>query len=137
MNKPPDLPFLKWDKSKSLNLTQPGPIYLLMTRTNSEETLSNVSPFLIKKAIHYTCSGEVEECKKLLSGSLLIKTKNSVQANKLSTLTALSNLIIVTITEYKTLNQTKGVIYCNDLRGITEIEIAKELSDQNVSEVKK
>lgn len=124
MNKPPDLPFLKWDKSKSLNLTQPGPIYLLMTRTNSEETLSNVSPFLIKKAIDYTCS-------------LLIKTKNSVQANKLSTLTALSNLITVTITEYKTLNQTKGVIYCNDLRGITEIEIAKELSDQNVSEVKK
>lgn len=137
MNKPPDLPFLKWDKGKSLNLSQPGPVYLLMNRTNSEETLSNVSPFLIKKAIDNTCNGEVEECKKLRSGSLLIKTKNYNQANNLSTLTALSNSISVEITEFKSLNQTKGVIYCNDLRGIAENEIQNELASQNILEVKK
>lgn len=137
MNKPPDLPFLIWDKTKSLNLSQPGPIYLIMNRTNSEQTLSNVSPFLIKKAIDYTCNGEVEECKKLMSGSLLIKTKNNAQANKLSTLTALSNSISVEVKEYKALNQTKGVIYCNDLRGIPEIEITCELASQNVYKVDK
>lgn len=137
MNKPPDLPSLKWDKSKTHNFSQLGPIYLLMSRIKSKETLSNVSPFLIKKAIDYTCNGEVEECKKLMSGSLLIKTKNYVQANKLTTLTALSSSIEVEVTEFKTLNQTKGVIYSNDLRGIPESEITNELLDQNVREVKK
>lgn len=137
MNKPPDLPSLKWDKTKTYNFSQPGPIYLMMSRTKSTETLSNVSPFLLKKAIDYTCNGEVEECKKLLSGSLLIKTKNNMQANKLTTLTALSDSIAVEVTEYKTLNQTKGVIYSNDLRGISESEITNELFNQNVREVKK
>ena len=144
MNKPPDnlstrklSPTLNWDKSKSLNFSQEGPIYLIMKRTNSNETLSNVSPFLLKKAIDYTCNGEVEECKKLLSGNILIKTKNYVQANKLTTLIALSDSITVEVTEHKILNQTKGVIYSNDLRGIPENEITNELSDQRVSEVKK
>ena len=85
MNKPPDrvpteksTPSLKWDKTKTSNLSQPGPIYLIMNRTQCKdnETLNNVSPFLLKKAIDYTCNGEVDECKKLLSGSILIKTKN-------------------------------------------------------------
>ena len=40
------------------------------------------------------------------------------------------------ITEYKTLNPTKGVIYSNDLRRISEKEITDELLDQNVCEVK-
>lgn len=67
----------------------------------------------------------------------MIKTKNYVQANKLTTLVALSKSITVEVTEYKVLNQTKGVIYCNDLRGIPESEITNELTDQNICEVKK
>lgn len=144
MNKPPDnqsiqrtFPSLRWDKTKSLNLTQAGPIFLLMKRTNSNDSLTNVSPFLIKKAIDNTCNGEVEECKKLRNGDILIKTKNYVQANKLATLTALSDLITVEVTEFKNLNQSKGVIYTNDLRGIAESEITNELTSQNVCEVRK
>ncbi|XP_017471145.1 PREDICTED: uncharacterized protein LOC108362605 [Rhagoletis zephyria] len=33
-----------------------------MTRTNNINTLSNVSPYLLKKAVDITCSGEVEGC---------------------------------------------------------------------------
>ena len=60
MNNPPDQtvhktsPTLNWDKTKSLNFSQPGPIYLLMKRLNSNETLANVSPFLLKKKLLIT-----------------------------------------------------------------------------------
>ncbi|XP_053968443.1 uncharacterized protein LOC128869865 [Anastrepha ludens] len=108
-----------------------------MTRTNNTNTLSNVSPFLLKKAIDITCSGEVEECKKIRSGSVLIKTKNHAQANRLITLTTLSNEITIQITEHKTLNYSKDVIYCNALRGIPQDEILEELKSQNVCLVEK
>ncbi|XP_053960363.1 uncharacterized protein LOC128864629 [Anastrepha ludens] len=136
VNLPPNLPALKWDKTKQSNFTSNEPVYLLMPRPNNSDNLKNVSPFLIQKAINSTC-GEVEYCKKIISGQILIKTKNGSQANKLTTLTALSNTIIVEITPHKTLNYSKGVIYCNELRSIPESEILDELKPQNVCEVKK
>ncbi|XP_053958956.1 uncharacterized protein LOC128863701 [Anastrepha ludens] len=136
VNLPPNLPALKWDKTKQSNFTSNEPVYLLMSRPNNSDNLKNVSPFLIQKAINSTC-GEVEYCKKIISGQILIKTKNGSQANKLTTLTALSNTIIVEITPHKTLNYSKGVIYCNELRSIPESEILDELKPQNVCEVKK
>jgi len=43
----------------------------------------------------------------------------------------------ITATEHKTLNFSKGVIYCNDLRYIDEETILQELKPQKVIEVKK
>ena len=43
----------------------------------------------------------------------------------------------ITATEHKTLNFSKGVIYCNELRNISETEILQELLTQNVTEVRK
>lgn len=145
MNKPPDLnrnkpsniPFLKWGNSKKLNLSNNEPIYLVMRRTNSDETLSNVSPFLIKKAIDGTCGSEVLECKKTRNGTWLIKTKNNTQANNLATLIGLTNTISVEVTLHQSLNQSKGVIYCPDLNGMEENDILEELKSQKVQEVKK
>ncbi|XP_017462712.1 PREDICTED: uncharacterized protein LOC108356090, partial [Rhagoletis zephyria] len=108
-----------------------------MSRTNSNQTLSNTSPFLIKKVIDATCGSEIEECKKTKNGQILIKTKNNLQANKLTTLIALDNNTSIEITQHKTLNHSKGVIYCNDLRGLQEDYILSELDTQNVIEVKK
>lgn len=42
----------------------------------------------------------------------------------------------ITVTEHKTLNFTKGAIYCNELRNISESEI-QELNPQKVIEVRK
>ncbi|CAD7001232.1 unnamed protein product [Ceratitis capitata] len=83
MNKPPDnttiliphTPYLEWDPTKTLNLTTIDPVYLVMTRINTTETL-NISPFLLQKAIDATC-GEVLMCKKILSGQILVKTKSA------------------------------------------------------------
>uniref|UniRef100_W8BG04 Nucleic-acid-binding protein from transposon X-element n=2 Tax=Ceratitis capitata TaxID=7213 RepID=W8BG04_CERCA len=144
MNKPPDnttiliphTPYLEWDPTKTLNLTTIDPVYLVMTRINTTETLKNISPFLLQKAIDATC-GEVLMCKKILSGQILVKTKSGKQANKLSTLIGLSSNIKIHITIHPSLNFSKGVIYCNDLRNIPEKEILQELAPQNVHEVKK
>lgn len=76
-------------------------------------------------------------CKKLKSGIILIKVKNYSQASKLVKLVSLSPSIKVDVAEHKSLNYTKGVIYCNDLRGISEDEILQELRKQKVVEVKK
>jgi len=43
----------------------------------------------------------------------------------------------ITATEHKTLNLSKGVIYCNELRNISEAEILQELQTQKVTEVRK
>lgn len=128
---------MKTDKSKFLKLQTIGPKYLVMKRIKSKETLVNVSPFLIKKVIDSLCGSEVELCKKLRSGDILIKSKSFTQAAKLITLTALSPTIEVEVTEHSTLNYTKGVVFSYDLKKIDEEEILEELKPQNICGVKK
>lgn len=107
-----------------------------MSRKDSEDTLKNVSPFLIKKVIDSLC-GQIDSCKKLRSGDILLKTKSATQATKLIQLISLSNEIKVEVKEHNYLNYTKGVIYSNGLRNISEEEILSELKTQNVMEIKK
>lgn len=108
-----------------------------MTRKDSTDTLANVSSFLIKKSIDNVCDGEVDTCKNLRNGSILIKTTNLLQANKLVKLTAITQAIKIDISEHNSLNFSKGVIYWYDLREISEKETLKELQQKNNSEVKK
>jgi len=43
----------------------------------------------------------------------------------------------VTVSEHSNLNSTQGIVYSNDLRGIQEDEILRELSTQKLTKVKK
>jgi len=61
---------------------------------------------------------------------------NKNQAKKLLELTKIAD-VDVRASEHKTLNFSKGVIYCNDLRHIYEDTILQELKQQKVTEVKK
>lgn len=115
MPDPPDLPLgqktsaqplITFDKTKTLKIKTCGPKYLVMSRKYSEDTLANVSPFLIKKVIDYTARNEVETCKKLRNGNVLIKTKNHVQADKLVKLVSLSPTICIEVSEHSSLNFT-------------------------------
>lgn len=142
MADPPDRdktlkPPITYDKSRKLINTSPGPKYLIMSRVNNTNTMANVSPFLIKKVIDSTCGGEVESCKKLRNGTLLIKTKNITQASKLIQLRSLNHDIEVDTTEHKSLNFVRGIFYSNELRGMPEEEIQSELSKQNVCKANK
>jgi len=121
----------------------PDGVFLIATRTDDDsKSLAEVSPFIIKKTIDNTIQGEVTSCKKTKDGKLLILTKNLLQAEKLKNLFSLpSNTPYITIpikiTEHRSLNCTKGVIYSNDLRGIDEQIILENLRSQKVDEVEK
>lgn len=125
------------DNSRKLNLTSSGPKYLTITRENSEQTLVNVSPSLIKKVIDNVCGGEVEMCKKLRNGTIMVKTKNLQQAKKLISLKSFVPTIQVKVSEHTFLNYTKGVIYSTDLIGVPENMILEDFKEQNVTEIKK
>lgn len=136
MFRPPD-PKLSFDKNKKLETKSPDGKYLIITRTESNQTLEKVNLFFVKKIIDLVCESEIESCKRLRNGSLLIKTKNASQAQKLITLTSFSDEIKINITEHKALNSVKGVVYSNEFRGISEEELKSELANQKVIEVKK
>jgi len=117
-------------------LETPGPKYITISRSDPNLDLNNMSPFFIKKQIDVACSGEVEECKKLRNGTILIKTKTNLQAKRLFQLKAFAE-IAVNVQLHNSLSFTKGVIYSNDIRGIDESIIKRELANQLVCDVKK
>lgn len=125
------------DKTKLLSVISPGPKYLIMKRIDSDASLANVSPFLIKKVVDSTCGGELEMCKKLRNGTIMLKTKNYSQASKLIQLCSLSQEVKVEVSEHKSLNFSRGVIYARDLFGTPEEEILNELRLKQVSKVEK
>ncbi|XP_044779770.1 uncharacterized protein LOC123327423 [Drosophila simulans] len=116
--------------------SQLGEPKFIIIKRNDNNSFERTSPFIIKKSVDFACGGEVEGCKRTRDGNLLIKTKNELQARKLLKLTKIAD-VDVTASEHKTLNFSKGVIYCNDLRHIDEDTILQELKPQKVSEVKK
>lgn len=132
MHEPPDIRTYGV-RSNNTNLGEPKYITI---RRNDNNSFVNISPFIIKKTIDHACDGEVESCKKTRDGSLLIKTKNTLQATKLLKLKLMTTMEI-TASEHKSLNCTKGVIYCNELRNISEDEILEELKTQKVTEIRK
>lgn len=72
-----------------------------------------------------------------MNGTLLLKTKNYVQATKLIKVISFTTEIKVEVTEHDNLNTSKGIVYDNSLRGISEDIILSEMKSQNVCEVKK
>jgi len=90
-------------------LETPGPKYSTIFRSYSNLNLNNISRFLIKKQIDFACSGEVEECKKLRNGTLLIKIKTNLQAKRLFQLKAFAE-IAVNVQLQISINFTKEVI---------------------------
>jgi len=123
------------DINRLFKSSDTGPKFININRTD-HKTFENVSPFLIKKVIDYTCNGLVESCKKTRIGGLLIKTKDTLQAIKLIKLSIFHDFP-VSVSEHSTLNFSKGVIYSNDLRNIEEEIILQELKSQNVTEIRK
>ncbi|GFT57516.1 putative RNA-directed DNA polymerase from transposon X-element [Trichonephila clavipes] len=96
---------------------------------------SGGSPPLVSKAVQGS-AGSVKSIKKLPSGDLLIETATQAQSINLLQCTNLSN-IPITATPHKTLNSSKGVIYCPDLIPLPDSEIEEELASQGVEAVKR
>lgn len=127
-----------FEKSKKLCDLQQGPQYLILKRneTNKEITLSQVSCFLLQRAIE-NFAGAPKNVKRLRDGTVLIETIDKKQAETLLKMMKLSAEINVKVEYHPTLNTTKGTIYCPDLISINDEIILEELKDQKVVEIRR
>ncbi|XP_026838703.1 uncharacterized protein LOC113564620 [Drosophila erecta] len=80
--------------------------YIVILRNNDTDKQYKLSPFAFKNNIDYTCDGEVIFCRALQSGDLLVKNKNTIQADKLLKMSNFTNDIPVTGSEHRTLNSS-------------------------------
>lgn len=84
--------------------------------------------------------GEVKSAKKLRNGSVLIEVFSKGQAEKALAmkvwLGASLNEIPVRVTPHRSLNSSKGVIRCRDLRDSSDEEVLEALQPEGVTNVK-
>lgn len=96
--------------------------------------LTKCSPFLMQKFLQCRV-GSVHCAKKLQSGSILVEVSSFSQASTISKLDNFAD-IPVKVTPHRTLNSSRGLIRCRDLRDCEEKEVLDELQAQRVSAVK-
>ena len=111
--------------------------FLTMKRADSDAKMSDLSPFVVDKAIKSLLGKKhTSKISTLRSGLLLIEVDQVAEFNKLAKCKKIGDTK-VKITEHKQLNTSKGIIFCdNDAVGsMTNEQIKEELSDQDVIEV--
>ncbi|GBN40494.1 hypothetical protein AVEN_275203-1 [Araneus ventricosus] len=101
----------------------------------NDDNFSNVSPFLVEKAITGSV-GTVTSTKLMRSGDLLVEVASRKQAQQILKLNSLST-IAISVQPHVTLNTSKGVITCGRLLNLSNEEITKELSGQGVKDVRR
>uniref|UniRef100_A0A2M4CVR3 Putative ag-outcast-2 n=1 Tax=Anopheles darlingi TaxID=43151 RepID=A0A2M4CVR3_ANODA len=115
-----------------------GEQIMLMEAANTGKDLSSVSPFLLGKIIETAIGGKPLEARRLRDGKILVRVKNIRQAKKLEKIKMCEGgkeTIPINVIEHPTLNQSKGVVRCDDILFMEEKEIQNELKSQNVTEV--
>lgn len=120
-------------KRKTTNKIQPAPNSKILEATPNNPKYLVVSRILvlIKKSIS-DCAGE--NITKLKDGTLLLRC-TSRQVVQLLKLTSFYNQMKVKVEEHKTLNLSKGVIMCRDLKYCSDEEIKENLASQNVIDI--
>ncbi|GBM89571.1 hypothetical protein AVEN_85795-1 [Araneus ventricosus] len=107
--------------------------YIIKRVSEKAENFSNVSPFLVEKAITGSV-GTVTSTKLMRSGDLLVEVASRKQAQQILKLNSLST-IPISVKPHVSLNSSKDVITCGRLLNLSNEEIAKELGGQGVKDV--
>ena len=97
-------------------------------------SFEKVSPFAIAKIVKCNV-GTVKSVKKIQCGSLLIEVTSLVYAGLIMKLETLA-CIPVSAAPHHTLNSSRGVIRCRDLRNCDDTEVLEELACDGVIAVK-
>lgn len=101
---------------------------------SKDSTPIKYSIFAIQKFIQ--CGvGEVKEAKKLRNGTVLLEVKTKQQAMKALGMTVWFDTEI-TVTPHRSLNTSRGVIRCRDLRDCDDAEVLSGLASQGVTALK-
>ena len=96
--------------------------------------MADLSPFVIEKCIQ-SIVGHPKTIKKLKSGDLLLEVDRKQQVENLLKTTKIFDLK-VKISLHNSLNSSKGVIRCSELRHCSDKEIIENLKEQGVTGVR-
>ena len=108
------------------------PRYLIASANDNQPIKYNI--FAIQKFVQ--CGvGDVKSAKKLRNGTVLIEVSTKEQAQKALNMTTWFDTPI-TVTAHRSLNTSRGVIRCRDLRDCDDADVLNALSSQGVVEVK-
>lgn len=125
---------MQFDNSKCISNMAPGQKFLIMRRINGNKSMKGISPFMVNRVID-TVAGKLDKMNLLRDGTLLMKTSDAKQANKLVKLTAFNSDIKVEVIEHQWLNKIRGVIKCRELIGVSDDEVLYEMKNQYVTEI--
>lgn len=108
---------------------------MTIKRANANKNSSEVSGFFIQAVIDSVAGSRCNSVKKLRDGTLLVHTKNLIQAKRLVKLIQMDHQVQVEVSEHQKLNQSKGVVRCLYFIHLSDEYILKELKSQNVTEI--
>lgn len=109
------------------------PRFLLIERED-KVNFNKVSPFSISKWLNGLV-GNLKNIKKVKEG-LLVETTSANQASRLLTVSKIGNYK-VKVLPYKSLNISKGIVFCHDLLNCSLEELLEELKDEGVLDIKR
>ena len=120
-------------------LPQTGPAFprfIIIESSDQNTSITSLSPFVIQKVIQ-SIAGEPKSIKILTrSNQHLIEVSKKAHAENLLRTQSFHNLN-VRVCPHSSLNSSRGVIRCPDLRGCSEQEILDEMKSQGVTAVKR
>ena len=127
------------DTSESDHTTQPTtsastPRFLVIA-SRQERQVASLSPFIIEKVLH-GIAGVPQSIKKLRSGDLLVEYVNRKQIENLLRTEKFFDLD-VKVSLHGSLNTSKGVVRCPDLKACSEQEILDNMREQGVVGVRR
>ena len=127
-------------RNTKMNISQRSPVegekILFIERTCGDKKFPGLSPFFIKKVVDNVAGGTVITAKQIRDGRILVHTATKKQTENFLKLQELNNWKVTTKEDLKS-NQSRGVIFCRDLKYSSDEEICEELKSQGVTEVKR
>ena len=112
------------------------PRFIIIETVEENTSITSLSPFVIQKVIQ-SIAGEPKSIKKLTrSNQLLVEVTRKAHAENLLRTQTFHNLK-VRVHPHSSLNSSRGVIRCPDLRGCSEQEILDEMKSQGGTAVKR
>ncbi|KAL9872535.1 uncharacterized protein ACN2A1_014579 isoform 1-T4 [Glossina fuscipes fuscipes] len=110
--------------------------YIVISSTDARITISQISPFAIKKALD-SITTYIDSISILRDGNLLVLAGNPRATEKLIKANSLANLCAISAKLHEKLNSVRGVIYAPCLKHVPEDEIVREMGIQGVTEAYK
>ena len=102
----------------------------LVIKSEEAKPITSLSPFIIEKQIE-SLIGTPKSVKKLKNELLLVETSSASQADSLLKVKKFFNLK-VSVSEYNSLNKSRGIVKDRTLKGETEENIMEYLALQGV-----